>query len=175
MPSKIARIKPSTRAALVLAGLVVAADQASKWWLITQVMAPPRVIEVSGFFNLVMVWNRGVSFGLFDGEASYGPWLLVALSLAVVGVLAVWLARTSDRVSALALGAIIGGALGNIVDRVHYGAVADFLDLHVGAYHWPAFNVADSAITLGVGALILEALFSGRESPKNETNKDLHK
>ncbi len=174
MPSRTAARSTRSRA-LGLAALVVVLDQASKWAIVTQIMAPPRVIEVSGFFNLVMVWNRGVSFGLFDGEASYGPWLLVALSLAVVGVLAIWLARTSDRVSALALGAIIGGALGNIIDRVRHGAVADFLDVHVGAYHWPAFNVADSAITIGVGALILEALFSGRESPKNGTNRDLHK
>jgi len=135
---------------------VLAVDQASKLWLIGLLADRPG-IELTAFFNLVLVWNRGVSFGMF-GAADLGPWPFVVLSLAIVAGLAVWLWRLDRLWLALAVGAVIGGALGNVVDRIAYGAVADFFDFHLRGYHWPAFNVADSAIVVGVAALVLEAL-----------------
>jgi signal peptidase II len=146
---------------LLVAGLIFLLDQATKILMLEVVMVPPRLIEVSSFFNLVIVWNRGVSFGLLS-NMDWGPWPLVALSGGVVAGLFVWLARTKERWLGLALGLVIGGALGNAIDRIVFGAVFDFLDLHVAGYHWPAFNVADAAISLGVVAIVADSLFGRR-------------
>ena len=153
------------RLGLAVAAAVAAADQLVKWWLLGVIAEAPGGIAVTSFFNLVMVWNRGVSFGLFGGGA-LPPWLLAAVAIAVAVGLTVWLARIEERWLGAAVGAVIGGAVGNVVDRVRTGAVADFFDFHVGAYHWPAFNVADAAITLGVGFLFIDALLIHRERHK---------
>ena len=147
------------RQGLGLAFLVLVLDQITKWWVLTDLMNPPRVIEVLPFANLVLVWNRGVSFGLFNTQSDYGPWILAALALAVSAVLAVWLFRGPERMVGWGIGLILGGALGNVIDRLVHGAVVDFVDLHLGGAHWPAFNVADSAITVGAVLLILDSLF----------------
>jgi len=149
---------------ITLALAVLVLDQASKWWILHQVMQPPRAIEVTSFFNLVLAWNRGVSFGMFSSANAYGPLLLTGLALAIVLALGVWLYKVETRFSALALGLIIGGAIGNVIDRVQFGAVVDFLDFHLMGYHWPAFNVADSAICVGAAMLILESLFQPGKS-----------
>lgn len=142
-------------------------DQLTKAWILGSVFAFPTPwqqglwhppIEVTGFFNLVMVWNRGVSFGLFAAESDAQRWLLVAVAVAISVVLAVWLGRTPRPGLKLLLAAIIGGAIGNVIDRVRFGAVADFVDLHVLGYHWPAFNVADAAISIGAVILALDML-----------------
>jgi signal peptidase II len=143
---------------LILALVILVIDQLTKVYMVGTVMNPPRVIEVTGFFNLVMAWNYGVSFGLFN-EPGTQKWMLIALSLVVSAALAVWMAREQATVTRLALAAIIGGAIGNVVDRFRWGAVADFLDLHAFGYHWPAFNVADAAIVLGAAILVLDNLF----------------
>ena len=148
----------------VAAGVAVA-DQLVKWWAMETLMAAPEGIEVLPVFNLVMVWNKGVSFGMFGGGA-LPPWLLAAFAAAVAIALGVWLMRAGGRWLALALGLIIGGAVGNIVDRLRFGAVADFLDFHIGAYHWPAFNLADASITVGVALLLIDALLIRRERHK---------
>jgi signal peptidase II len=150
-------VLPQRRGPLVLAALILAADQATKWWIVNHVMAPPRVIEVTPFFNIVMVWNEGVTFGLLGMGGETMRWLLTALSLAIVGVLLVWLGRTPRTLSGLAIGAVIGGALGNVVDRVLLGKVADFLDFHLAGWHWPAFNLADSAIVCGVALIVFDS------------------
>jgi signal peptidase II len=142
-----------------VAAVVIVADQISKYWILNDVMAPPRAIEVTPFFNLVLAWNRGVSFGLFNTETDYGPMLLTGLAIIISLVLAVWLWRSASRYTSLALGLIIGGALGNVIDRLQHGAVVDFLDFHAFGYHWPAFNVADSAICVGAVMMVLESLF----------------
>lgn len=147
----------------VVAAVTLVLDLLTKWWIVGKVMDPPRAIEITPFFNLVMVWNRGITFGLF-GDAVWGRWAFAGLALAIVAVLISWLSRASYRDTALALGLVIGGAIGNVIDRVRWGAVADFLDFHVAGWHWPAFNLADSAIVIGVGVLLLEALFSRRET-----------
>ena len=153
----------SWRAGALLAILIAGFDQASKWWIVTSVMVPERQIEVTSFFNIVMVWNRGITFGLFGNSPGTTRWVLTGVSAIIVVILAVWMWRASRTWVAGALGAVIGGAVGNIIDRLHYGAVADFLDFHVGQWHWPAFNLADSAIVLGVLILMLDAFITVKE------------
>ena len=149
------------RFGLAVAAAVAILDQASKWWILLDLLNPPRPIEVTSFFNLVLAWNRGVSFSLFDGGVP--PWVFVALSLAIAAGLAVWLARAEGRLLAGALGLVIGGAVGNAADRLLHGAVVDFIQIHAGAYYWPTFNLADSAITIGVLIMVFDAFFgSGR-------------
>lgn len=146
------------RLGLAVAAVVFAVDRGSKALLLDLLKSHGPVVEVTPFFNLVMVWNRGVSFGMFQsGEA--GRWLLSALALAIVAGLFLWLRRVDAWWLAAGLGGIIGGALGNVFDRLWYdeGAVADFFDFHVAGWHWPAFNVADAAIVVGVGLILLDA------------------
>ncbi len=154
------------RLGLGVAAVTVVLDQALKWWIVEHVMQPPRVIPVTPFFNLVMGWNRGVSFGLFNSDSPVNQWLLPLLAAAIVVALVVWLSRVTRRGLAAAIGLVIGGAIGNVIDRLRYGAVADFLDVHVAGYHWPAFNLADSAITVGAVVLVLDSLFGPAEKHK---------
>lgn len=149
---------------VVLAILAIVLDQASKGWVLYDLMNPPRVIEITSNFNLVLGWNRGVSFGLFNQESAYGPYILTGVALVIVIGLMIWLWKSTTNWSAWALGLVIGGAIGNVIDRIQYGAVVDFLDFHAFGYHWPAFNVADTAICIGAGLLILESLFIREES-----------
>ncbi|MFK4046206.1 signal peptidase II [Roseomonas mucosa] len=130
-------------------------DQTTKWWVLTHLMNPPRVIPVTPFFNLVLGWNRGVSFGLLSADHPATPWLLSCLALTVIVGLVVWTARDRRPGMAASIGLIAGGALGNVVDRLRHGAVTDFLDFYVAGYHWPAFNLADTAIFVGVALLLL--------------------
>jgi len=146
------------RLGLGVAGAIMALDQVTKWWIVEVVMNPPRVIPVTSFFNLVMGWNRGVSFGLFNTDSAINTWLLPALALAIVAALLYWLHRAESTRISVALGLVIGGALGNVVDRLHYDGVADFLDFYLGGYHWPAFNIADCGITLGAIVLVFDSL-----------------
>lgn len=163
------RLDPPQRLGLGLIVLVIALDQATKAWLYEYlVTGDRRLVEVLPFFSLVTVWNHGVSFGLFNSGSPAASWIFVALALAIAGVLVLWLWRSTRMLPATALGLVIGGAIGNVVDRVRLGAVFDFLDLHALGWHWPAFNVADSAITVGVVLLFLDSLFGGVEQGKRE-------
>ncbi len=158
--------------ALALAAVVLVLDQASKWVILTQVMDPPRVVEVTGFFNLVLTYNTGVSFGLLGGAAAaWKPWALGGLALAVSAGLLYWLTRQPERLLGLAVGLIVGGALGNALDRAHQPGVVDFLDFHLAGWHWPAFNLADSSIFLGVAILVFDGLFRERVRSKNEASR----
>jgi signal peptidase II len=148
------------RLGLLLAVAVLVLDQLSKWWIMTVVMAPPKPVVLAPFFNIVLVFNRGVSFGMFGAAPHWMPWLLLGFALAVAGGLGVWLMRARNRWLGAGLGLVIGGAIGNAIDRVRLGAVVDFLDVHAAGYHWPAFNVADSAITVGVLLLLFDSLKS---------------
>lgn len=147
---------------LLIALAVVIADQAVKLWIVNGVMVPPHVIEVTSFFSIVLVWNRGASFGFLNTHAPWTRYLLVAVAFAICAALLVWLRKARGRWLATGLGLVIGGALGNVVDRISHGAVVDFLDFHVAGYHWPAFNVADSAISVGVVMLVLDGLIGAR-------------
>jgi len=155
------------RIGLIAAAVVVAIDQLSKWWVVDVIMRPPRVIELTPFLNLVMGWNRGVSFGLFNTAAPWAPWVFSGLASAIVVFMWIWLMRTELKLVAAAIGLIIGGAVGNIIDRLRYGAVADFIDVHAAGYHWPAFNAADSAITVGAVLLVADSLLRPAEGRKN--------
>lgn len=152
------------RFGLAVAAVVLVLDQASKFVLIDLLRANPGGIALAPFFNLVQVWNRGVSFGMLGGEwfGDNQRWILVVLAVAVSLLLGFWLRKAERGVDRLALGLVIGGAIGNAIDRVAYGAVADFFDFHLGGWHWPAFNIADAAITCGAVGLILGAILPSR-------------
>ncbi|MCJ2072807.1 signal peptidase II [Methylobacterium sp. J-030] len=148
------------RAGLLALLLTLLLDQASKLGLYfgtDLVLTQPW--RLAPFADFVVVWNRGVSYGLFQQEGGLGRWLLVALSLAAALGLGLWMRRAGSRLLAVALGLIVGGALGNAIDRAVYGAVFDFVHLHAGAWSWYVFNVADAAIVAGVVGLILDSLF----------------
>jgi len=144
-------------AAAALAVLV--ADQVSKWWVV-DVLHLPQVgqIVLLPVLNFTMVWNRGVTFGLLTsfGRSSY--LLLAAVALAVVIALVVWLRRAESWLVAISLGAIVGGALANVIDRLRFGAVIDFIHAHIGDWSWYVFNLADAAIVCGVAALVIDSL-----------------
>ncbi|MEM7121373.1 MAG: signal peptidase II [Pseudomonadota bacterium] len=155
------------RLALVIAAVVLVLDQISKVWLLGVMEANAYLpIEITGFFNLVMVWNEGVSFGMLDVGTDMMRWILMAFALGVAVALLVWAHRAGGKVLTVGIGLIAGGAVGNALDRLFYGAVADFFDVHVSGYHWPAFNIADSAITIGVVLLLYDTLFNRRPDPK---------
>jgi signal peptidase II len=144
-------------AVLSVIGAVLAADQFTKN-LVAELL-PPGGYEVLPFFNLAHVWNPGVSFGMFNEGGDFRIIALSAFALALCVILGVWIRRTSHRPLALAIAAVIGGALGNVIDRIRFGAVVDFLDFHIGDWHYPAFNVADSAIVLGIAFILFDSLF----------------
>ena len=150
------------RYGLVYAVATLVVDQASKWWLMDVLAEAGRPIELLPVFNLVMVWNPGVSFGMFQSGSAWAPWILSALAMVIVLILMRWLAKAETRFIAAGLGFVIGGAVGNVVDRMVWGKVADFFDFHVGSWHWPAFNIADTAIVIGAAILILDGLFASR-------------
>ncbi len=129
------------------------------WYLDTPPMLPGVHMEMTSFFNLVMAWNTGVSFSLFSGYGGNAAYVLIFVALAIVCLFSVWLWQTKRHVHGICYALIIGGALGNIVDRARFGAVIDFLDFHVMGYHWPAFNVADMAVVIGIVVLIIASLF----------------
>ncbi|MDP4005246.1 signal peptidase II [Methylobacterium sp. NEAU K] len=154
------------RAGLLALLLTLVLDQASKIGLYLGtdlVLTQPW--RLGPFADFVVVWNRGVSYGLFQQESGLGRWLLVILSLAAALGLGLWMLRATSRLLGVALGLIVGGALGNAIDRAAYGAVFDFVHLHAGGWSWYVFNVADAAIVAGVIGLILDSLRpSGRSA-----------
>lgn len=146
---------------LALGLLVLIADQASKHWILTGLDLPDRrFVRVLPVLDFEMVWNHAVTFGLGSGAGSAGRFLFSALALLVVAGLLFWMRRTPKRPVALALGAIAGGAIGNVIDRIRYGAVVDFIHAHWGSLSWDyIFNVADAAIVCGVLVLLFDSLF----------------
>lgn len=161
----------SLRLGLPIAAGLLVADQASKWWILEVARLPEvghiPLLEAGPFgLDLTMVWNRGVTFGLLSGD---GPWhhlVLALLAAAIALFLLRWMARAENRLTAVALGAVVGGAIGNVIDRIRFGAVVDFVDTHAWGWHWYVFNVADAAIVCGVAALIADALFRPKAEPK---------
>ena len=120
--------------------------------------------NVTSFFNIVLIYNRGMSFGLFNSGGELNALLFSVVAAAIVTVLTYWLSRVESPLLAGAIGLIIGGAVGNVIDRIRFGAVVDFLDFHIGSWHWPAFNIADSAICVGVAVMLLDGLLLRREA-----------
>jgi signal peptidase II len=145
---------------LALVGL---ADQLSKWFVLQQMGDVQHTIPVTVFLNFVLVWNKGITFGFLNhGGHHYTPYILAAVAAIILFLLGRWLWRTNSTLVALALGAIMGGAIGNVIDRLRYGAVADFIDFYYQDYHWYAFNVADAAIVTGVALLLIDGMVQGK-------------
>lgn len=145
---------------MALSLLVLLADQLSKGWVVDFFSGYPGQQRFTSFFNLVLTWNSGVSFGLLRGGSSLGVVLLSTLVVMIVGALQVWLWRSTNTLLAVGIGLVCGGALGNLTDRLRWGAVRDFLDFHWGELHFWAFNLADSAVFVGVVLLITESLLA---------------
>ena len=144
--------------ALLIVLCIIGVDQATKAWIYYDLMNPPSVIPLFPFLDIILTWNAGVGFGLLKAHSFWGTYGLVGMAIGISTVLGVWLWRTTDWLMLVSLSMIIGGAIGNIIDRLRFGAVLDFIYVHlyIGSYHFPAFNVADSAITVGVCLLLLE-------------------
>ena len=147
---------------LFMAVLSIVLDQLSKFYVDTRLVVDSPV-EVNDYFNVVKVWNTGVSFSMFNNYGDIGANILVAVALVVCCGLLYWMFRETNTKKNICLGLIIGGALGNVLDRVRYGAVMDFLDFHYETHHWPAFNVADSCICIGALILIYMEMTSSKK------------
>ena len=163
LPSSSYLYGPLSRFGSLVAVLVAAADQGMKLWLLFVFdLATKAPVRLGPFFDLVLAWNTGISFSLFPQVGPLGQWALVGVKTVAVLLLWVWLARAGSRLTALALGLIIGGAVGNAVDRVAYGAVADFVFFHVTtagwSFRWYVFNLADVAIVAGVIGLLYDSI-----------------
>jgi|SRR6266850_3786782 len=159
------------RLGLSVAAVVLVLDQLSKWWIRVVVMDPPRDIALTPFLNIVYARNTGVSFSMLRLDSQVGQWLLSAGALAIVAGLLVWMRRLNRSWPVVALGLIVGGAVGNVVDRLRLGFVFDFLDFYWNGYpHFATFNLADSGITVGVAMLLIDGLFGRAEKAKKAPN-----
>ncbi len=157
----------------VLLGLITAAaaiviDQLSKYWVLNHVVNDSAAIVLAPFFNVVRAWNTGVSFSMFNDGGVTGIVGLTVVALVIVAFLLNWLRKENCRLVQIALGMIIGGAIGNVIDRVRLGAVFDFLDFHLGGSHWPAFNAADSFICIGAMMIIIHGLWFNEKSTEEK-------
>jgi signal peptidase II len=145
---------------------VVVLDQWTKW--LVEVHLPWHLAQpiIPGFLNLTHVRNTGVAFGLFAADGVSASWMLTALGLLALGAVGIYfgVASPRDRALLVALALVVGGAVGNLIDRVASGAVTDFIDVYVGAHHWPSFNVADSAISIGIALMAIDSLRSRKAS-----------
>ena len=149
------------RQAMMLVALTVVADQASKEVLLRYLQRVGKAVPViDDFFRLVEVWNPGVSFGMLGGDRALPAWVLSGVAILVCIGLFLWLRRTDRPLTGWGIGLVMGGAIGNVIDRARWGAVFDFADFHVGQWHWPAFNIADAAIVVGVGLMLLDSLLA---------------
>jgi len=180
--------------AMLIAISVMFLDQWTKW-LITEtilnsqssaglsfidwILTPKDIDPISGLFktmginkflNFVMVWNRGISFGIFDSSAKDLSLIFIIMTSAVCFFLIIWLSLVKNKYMSISLALLIGGAMSNIFDRIHFGAVVDFIDIHISGYHWPAFNLADSSIAIGAVIMIF-ITFTDDEGKNNEKTK----
>lgn len=153
--SKKFMIKYSYLSVIVI--LIVLSHQLARLIIFPAVAAHGSFLEVTPFFNLVEVWNHGISFGMAKG-LPYGQWVLSVISLSITAVMLYCLHKAEDKISGAAFSLVVAGALGNVLDRIRFGAVADYLDFHAFGYHWPAFNFTDVAIVLGAFLLLFANL-----------------
>ena len=148
---------------LLVAFAAIVIDQVTKYVIINHVLAEYAAIIIAPFFAVVRAWNTGVSFSMFNNFGINGVYILSGVALIIVAMLLKWLKGERNKVIQVALGMIIGGALGNVIDRIRLGAVFDFLDFYVGDYHWPAFNAADSFICIGATIIVVHGLFFNKK------------
>ena len=137
--------------------LVILLDQLTKAWALSGLSLHRATAVIPGF-NLFLTFNPGISFSFLTSNSPAMPWILSAFALIICGLIVYWLGREQDRMTRIGLTLILGGALGNVIDRIRFGAVVDFLDFYIGDYHWPAFNIADSAICIGVALILIRSL-----------------
>lgn len=153
----------ATRLGIISALFVLGADQGSKYWILNVLDLPDlRQVVLLPVLNLTFVRNQGVTFGLLNGLGSWSHFALAGVALVVVGALCLWMRRADNAMAAVAIGAIAGGAIGNVIDRLRYGAVVDFIHAHIGDWSWYVFNVADAAIVCGVAVLLVESQMKRR-------------
>jgi signal peptidase II len=146
------------RLGLIVALLTLVLDQATKLYTLFIFDLPVREpVALTPFLNLIVVWNRGISYGLFQQHTDLGRWILIAVSIVAAIALSVWIRRTTGRLLAASLALIVGGAIGNVIDRLAYGAVFDFIQFGLGGWSWYVFNVADAAIVAGVVGLLYDS------------------
>ena len=154
------------RYSFILVIATLALDQLTKWMVLDSIWYPPRRIVVTDFLNFIPVANKGISFGLFQSSSSLGTWIITVFALCVIIVMGIWFFYAKRAWLRIALALVIGGALGNVIDRLHLGWVVDFIDFYFWGWHWPAFNIADSAITIGVIILVIDGLFTPKKKHK---------
>lgn len=145
---------------------VIVVDQISKYVVMHYILSEYAALIVTPFFAVVRAWNTGVSFSMFNNFGIRGVYILSGIALIIVALLLKWLKSEKNRSVQVALGFIIGGALGNVIDRIHLGAVFDFLDFYIGDHHWPAFNIADSFICIGAGLIVFHSIFFAKKREK---------
>ena len=158
---------PLSPLGLGVAAVTALADQAHKAWMLYVYDIAARGIVRIASFDLVLVWNRGISYGLFPQESALGRLGLILFAFGASAGLAAWLARVDTKLTAVSIGLIIGGAIGNAIDRILYGAVADFFSLHAFGFQWYVFNIADAAIVAGVVGLLYDSLVRGHKKAGN--------
>lgn len=154
------------RTALLVALIVLVLDQATKLSLLATDIRLTYPWPVLPFLDLTVVWNKGISYGLFQQHSELGRWVLTAVKLGAAVFLTLWVRKAASRGEAAGIGMIIGGAIGNAIDRIFHGAVFDFAHFHLGDFSWYVFNVADAAIVIGVGLMLLAQLRAAPPAPE---------
>jgi len=149
---------------LLLSVLIIVADQVSKWLVLQHFQLHDSLPVIAGLLNWTLAYNEGAAFSFLSDAGGWQRWFFTALAVIVSAILVVWLSRTNraDWRTAMPLALIIGGAIGNVIDRIRLGHVVDFIDVHYGTWSWPAFNIADSAISVGAVMLIAFGLFASK-------------
>lgn len=153
---------------LSIAAAAVIIDQLSKYYVLHQLLGISAYIPYGSYFSVVRAWNTGVSFSMLNNYGHAGAYILSAIAVVIVLLLYHWLKKEDVRITQAALGLIMGGALGNVIDRLRFGAVFDFLDFHIADTHWPAFNAADSFICIGAAVIIAQALVAKFKKGENK-------
>ena len=150
---------------LIISAIVIGLDQVTKWLMVSW-LALYETVAIMPYFNLTMAHNHGAAFSFLAQAGGWQRWFFTVLALVISTVLVVWLAKLKPeaKLEAISLSLVIGGAIGNVIDRICYGYVIDFLDIYICSSHWPAFNVADSAICIGAVLLIIDSIKSEPES-----------
>lgn len=148
---------------IVLALFILIIDQITKYFAVINFVENISIHKITNFFNLVLIYNRGISFGLFN-QTNYSNYIFLCLSIIIICFLLKWFKDSAMLTESIALGLIIGGAIGNVIDRIFRPGVVDFIQLHWKEYYWPSFNIADSAICLGVAILIILSIYTKRDS-----------
>jgi signal peptidase II len=155
---------PLSPLGLGVAALTVLVDQANKLWMLyVYDIGAKAPVAIAPVFDLVLVWNQGISYGLLQQDSDFGRWALIAFAIVTSLALTVWLSQVTSKLVAASIGLIVGGAIGNAIDRIVHGAVADFFSFHAFGYQWYIFNIADVAIVAGVVGLLYESLFGGHK------------